>query len=197
MQFKEGERVRFLDEAGEGTVVRYEDKNTVVIEDENGFEYAWPVHKLVKIQGSFDEDEAYNRVSPEVSEIISRNIDREAVKEAQKDFRMKYKNPEATNTRRRGEQMEVDLHIHELVDSTTGLDNADIVDIQMRHFERMMRIAEEQKIPTVVLIHGVGQGVLRAEIRKSLKMYYPNCEFFDADFREYGYGATEVRIKRN
>ena len=93
--------------------------------------------------------------------------------------------------------MIVDLHIHEIVDSTTGLDNASMVDIQMTHFERMMRIAEEQKIPRVILIHGVGQGVLRSEIRSALKLYYPNCSFHDADFREYGYGATEVLIRRN
>jgi DNA-nicking Smr family endonuclease len=58
----------------------------------------------------------------------------------------------------------------------------------------MLRNAEEKKIPRVVFIHGVGQGVLRQEIRKILNDYYPHCEFMDAPYHTYGYGATEVRI---
>jgi len=197
MQFTVGEKVRFLDEIGEGKVIRIEANGKVFIEDDNGFEFDYPVHKLVKISGSFEEHEAYSRISPEVSEIISRNIDKDTVKKAQDDFKEKYKTHDTSFSKHKGERMEVDLHIHELVDSTTGLDNSAMIDIQMTHFERMMKIAEEQKIPRVILIHGVGQGVLRAEIRSALDMYYPNCSFHDADFREYGYGATEVLIRRN
>lgn len=197
MRFEKGEKVRFLDEKGEGIVVRIEEDGTVIVEDENGFEYPWQAKQLVRIEKDISEQDAYDRVSPEVREIIARNIDQDAVKEARKDFRVKYKNEKASSVHRKGEHIEVDLHIHELVDSTTGLQNAEILNIQMRHFERMMRIAEEQKIPRVILIHGVGQGVLRAELRKSLELYYPNCSYHDADFRVYGYGATEVLIKRN
>lgn len=196
MKFKPGQKVRFLDEAGEGTVRSILKDGTLMIEDESGFEYPFPESKLVAIQGSFDEADAYDKVSPEVSEVIARNIDKDLVKRAQDDFSLKYKNPNAGNVKRKGERMEVDLHIHELVDSTSGLDNSTIISIQMTHFERMMRIAEDSKINRVILIHGVGQGVLRAEIRNALKLYYPNCEFHDADFREFGYGATEVIIRR-
>jgi len=91
--------------------------------------------------------------------------------------------------------MEVDLHIHELLDDHKGMGNSEIIAVQLEHFERTLRIAENKKIPRIVYIHGVGQGVLRAEIRKMLYQYYPHCEFLDASYAEYGYGATEVRIK--
>ena len=55
-----------------------------------------------------------------------------------------------------------------------------------------MKIAAEQRIRRVVFIHGVGQGVLRHQIRSRLDMYYPNCTVRDANPREYGSGATEV-----
>jgi len=60
-----------------------------------------------------------------------------------------------------------------------------------------LRNAEEKKMKRVIFIHGVGQGVLRQEIRRILNEYYPHCEFMDAPYHIYGYGATEVRIHPN
>jgi len=93
--------------------------------------------------------------------------------------------------------MEIDLHIHELLDYHAGMSNSEIIAVQLEHFERTLRIAENKKIQRVVYIHGIGQGVLRAEIRKMLHQYYPHCEFMDAPYAQYGYGATEVRIRPN
>ena len=89
----------------------------------------------------------------------------------------------------------MDLHIHELLDNYERMSNGEIVSIQMEHFERMMGIAEKKKVKKVVFIHGVGQGVLRAEIRSFIKSYYPQCEFLDGNYQKYGYGATEVRFR--
>lgn len=196
MKFSVGQFVRFLDAVGQGRVTAIISDNEVMVEDETGFEYPYPVKQLVPIGDMRSEVEAYRISTPETREVLSRNIDPAAAKKAQKDFNLKYKNPDAGNMRKRGDYIEVDLHIHELVDNTTGLENEDVVQIQINHFERMMRIAEEKKIPRVILIHGVGQGVLRAEIRKSLEQYYPNATYHDADFRVYGYGATEVILRR-
>ena len=62
-------------------------------------------------------------------------------------------------------------------------------------FERMLAIAEKKKVKKVIFIHGVGQGVLRAEIRSFIKSYYPQCEFLDGNYQKYGHGATEVRFR--
>jgi DNA-nicking Smr family endonuclease len=90
---------------------------------------------------------------------------------------------------------EVDLHIHELLDNYERMTNGEIVTIQMEHFERMLAIAEKKKVKKVIFIHGVGQGVLRAEIRSFIKSYYPQCEFLDGNYQKYGHGATEVRFR--
>lgn len=45
----------------------------------------------------------------------------------------------------------------------------------------------------IVFIHGVGNGVLKNEIRKQLERKY-KVYYQDASFREYGYGATMVII---
>ena len=129
-----------------------------------------------------------------MSEVLARDISEEKQKKLQEAFDIKYANERATNQKRRGEFMEVDLHFHELVEDMSGLKDRTKLDIQLNHFERMMRIAAEQRIRQVIFIHGVGQGVLRHQIRSRLEMYYPECSVRDANPREYGSGATEVLL---
>lgn len=192
MKFKIGERVRFLNDVGEATIVRYEENNRVVVCDENGFEYSHPLAELIQINDYSEEREAYEQVTPDIKSVIERDIDSRVMKKAQDDFELRYKNNQATNVKRKGEYMEVDLHIHELIESESGLDSTAKLAIQMEHFERMLRVAAERRIKRVVIIHGVGQGVLRAEIRNALKLYYPEATFHDGSYNEYGYGATEI-----
>lgn len=94
------------------------------------------------------------------------------------------------------EIVEVDLHIHELIENTTGLSNKEILDLQMEKVEREMRQAIETGAKRIVFIHGVGQGVLKQEIAKLLKSKFPKYIFQDASFKEYGYGATMVILRR-
>ena len=49
----------------------------------------------------------------------------------------------------------------------------------------------------IVVIHGVGEGVLRHEIRKELDIYHPYFEYYDASYDQFGYGATEIRLIKN
>lgn len=88
---------------------------------------------------------------------------------------------------------EVDLHIDELVDTTAGLSNSDIIQIQMDKFHFVMESNAKNKGRKIVFIHGVGNGVLKNEIRKQLERKY-KVYYQDASFREYGYGATMVII---
>jgi dsDNA-specific endonuclease/ATPase MutS2 len=43
------------------------------------------------------------------------------------------------------------------------------------------------------VIHGVGNGKLKQEILAILKTV-DGIEYFDASYKDYGYGATEIRI---
>jgi hypothetical protein len=189
-----GNRVKFLNDEGEGKVVGFPRSGWVLVEDRDGFTYEHPLSELVVVENWNKEYDKYEKTQPDIIDVVERNLDRNVAKKANDQFKLIYKNKDATSIRRKGEYMEVDLHIHELVDRHENMSNSEIVAIQLEHFERMLRIAERKKIQRVIFIHGVGQGVLRAEIRKMLHDYYPNCQFLDAPYNEYGYGATEVRI---
>ncbi|MDZ4822309.1 MAG: Smr/MutS family protein [Flavobacteriales bacterium] len=195
MEFKQGDQVRFLNDAGEGKIIEFPGPGIALVEDESGFSYPHPISELVPVGDWWKENAAYNEVQQDIRDMLERNIDPELTKKATDDFNLLYKNREATNIKRKGETMEVDLHIHALLDNHRNMTNSEIVEVQIIHFERMLRIAEKKKIPRCIFIHGVGQGVLRAEIRKLITQYYPNASFMDASYTQYGYGATEVRLR--
>lgn len=192
--FRPGDRVRFLNDIGEAEVLFVIDLNTVQIKDETGFDYPFAIKELLLITDKAAEREAYAKVEPALREIIDRNIDKREVQRAEADFQHKFSNRNATNIRRRGEFMEVDLHLHQLVKHEQGMGNGDKLQMQLSTFERMLNQCEQRRIPRLIVIHGVGQGVLKAQIRELLDQFYPHCTFHDADFTSYGYGATEIRI---
>ena len=64
--------------------------------------------------------------------------------------------------------MEVDLHIHELLDDFRGLSNREILEIQLDTFQQKLEEAKKTKVKKVVFIHGVGSGTLKLELRREL-----------------------------
>jgi len=94
------------------------------------------------------------------------------------------------------EIIEVDLHIGELVEETGDLSNKEILDFQLEKVEQEMRAAIQSKTKRIVFIHGVGQGVLKQEVARLLRSKFPKYAFQDASFKEYGFGATMVILKK-
>lgn len=92
--------------------------------------------------------------------------------------------------------MEVDLHIHQLTQSTRGLTNHDMLTLQVDTAKRQLEFAISKRIRRVVFIHGVGEGVLRTEL-EYLFGRYDNVSWYDAEYQKYGLGATEVYIHQN
>jgi hypothetical protein len=91
--------------------------------------------------------------------------------------------------------IEIDLHIDELIDNTTGMSNADMLEYQLAKFNEVLQENRNKKGQKIVFVHGKGDGVLRKELLKQLKNKYSSYYVQDASFREYGFGATMVTIK--
>ncbi|MBS5540346.1 MAG: DUF2027 domain-containing protein [Phocaeicola plebeius] len=94
----------------------------------------------------------------------------------------------------KNEIVEVDLHIHELLDDTTGMGNAEMLNYQLDVFRKTLEEYKQKKGQRIVFIHGKGDGVLRRAILDELKRKYKTYQWQDASFREYGFGATMVTI---
>ena len=89
---------------------------------------------------------------------------------------------------------EVDLHIQALLDDPSIFTPKEILDYQMQTFRREMERAIIDNVERIVFIHGLGNGTLKTEIRKTLERDYKKYEYNDASFKEYGFGATMVTI---
>lgn len=189
--FEKGQRVKFLNDVGSAVVLRMEGE-LVVVEDEDGFERSVERREIIAALEPEVEADKYGNTIPDIATLLAQDVGEKRMRELQKEFEVRYQNSQATSMARRDAHMEVDLHIHELVDDQRGLPDRAKLAIQMDHFDRMMDIAKREKLRRIVFIHGVGQGVLRHQIRTSLDQHHPDCTYREGDPRKYGSGATEV-----
>ena len=183
--------MKFLNDVGSATVVRVEG-DSVVVTDEDGFDRTVPSCELLAAPDPEQEAKSYGDKVPDLAQLLMQDVGEKRMKQLQKEFEVRYQHSQATNMARRDAHMEVDLHIHELVDDQRGLPDRTKLAIQLDHFDRMMDIAKREKLRRIVFIHGVGQGVLRHQIRTALDQHHPDCSYREGDPRKYGSGATEV-----
>lgn len=90
---------------------------------------------------------------------------------------------------------EIDLHIEKLRDDHQLLSQSEIVNIQLAYFEQMLDAAIVHQLPSIVFIHGVGNGTLRHHIHKTISKHPQVKTFMDARKEKFGFGATEVFFK--
>lgn len=176
-----GYKVSVLDDNISGIVTALRG-NTVTLETADGFELVYQKNELIVLDGSISKRDL---IPKDVWSIISE-------KEQKKPGKTKRVKPKERNA----PAMEVDLHIHQLVPSTKGMDNYDMLTIQLNTAKRQLEFAISKRIQKVVFIHGVGAGVLRTELEYLFRQY-DNVKYYDADFQKYGRGATEIYIYQN
>jgi hypothetical protein len=132
-----------------------------------------------------------NLLARELEHITSSDLQKIIKQKEQAETKPSFSSPKA----KENQIEEVDLHIHELLDDFRGLSNAEMLEVQMEHFKSKLEEAINTHIKKIVFIHGVGNGVLKMEIRKELDKLTKKLTYQDASFKEYGYGATLVQIK--
>jgi hypothetical protein len=110
-----------------------------------------------------------------------------------KEFKSRAKISKSNKEYLKSLEKEVDLHIEELVENTSGLSNFEMLTIQLERFEKELDEAIATNKKKIIFIHGVGNGRLRQEIAAVLKSTR-GITFHDASYKEYGYGATQVNI---
>ena len=157
----------------------------------------YKLHCFVK-NDYFDEDALVIPVIihdvPEKQMLVSALDIQAAMYDRSKDERCKTQPAEKIN-KHAVQPLEVDLHINQLIESTSGLSNADMLNYQLSKFHEVMKANSTKKGQRIVFIHGKGEGTLRTAIEKELKTAYKKqCRFQDASFREYGFGATMVTV---
>ena len=86
----------------------------------------------------------------------------------------------------------LDLHLEALVADPTAVGKDKILGLQMDRFDRFIDQALRLDVPRVLIVHGLGNGILKTEIHQKLE-HVPFVRQFANDYHpKYGYGATEV-----
>lgn len=121
--------------------------------------------------------------------------EKEIKKIIQQKEKVEHKPKAKSNKQKEKEIIEIDLHINELLDDCRGLTNGEMLEIQIDKFKAELTNAKKQGVKRIVFIHGVGNGTLKNEVRKYLEEQKNMLTYHDASFKEYGYGATMVKLK--
>jgi dsDNA-specific endonuclease/ATPase MutS2 len=178
VDFQVGDKVAYVDETGGGIVTKILENELVEIISDDGFFLTVSAKKLIvenpEIQESLRKAEYPASGSEGKAEEPSpRFVKRESKRDA--------------------ESYEINLHAEDLIMDFTGLTNSDIIVKQLNYFREQMENAFKLKKRKLIVIHGVGKGILKQEVRYLLDGY-EGVSYHDAPFSKYGYGATEVVI---
>lgn len=181
--FQIGEKVSFLYEKGTGVIVKIDANNFIVVCDEDGFDRQFRPNELARIHGT-----QYHLPDDQVAQI---NED-----DTLSEMRHRVYSETPTGAKKPIDVWELDLHIESLIDSHKGMSNAEILNLQLKEMRNFYKRAHQKQIRKLNLIHGVGEGILKEEVRSFLAKQ-EGVEYYDADFREYGKGATTAEIRYN
>lgn len=180
--FSNGDKVSVLDEAVDGIVLSVQN-NEVTIETTDGFVLNYNFKEVIKT-GNADS------LKTEIGSFNSNKImEEKSIPKARSFIKEKKSKGEIPPP-------EFDLHIEKLVPNFRGMNNYDILTLQSDTAKRHLEFAIRNRIPKIVFIHGVGEGILKAELDFLLGRY-DNISFQDANYQKYGVGATEVYIKQS
>lgn len=89
----------------------------------------------------------------------------------------------------------VDLHIENLLPDWKGLSNFEILQIQLSHFERIVARTIRNQQPTLIVIHGIGEGKLKSEIHHFLRQIKEVHSFDNRYDPRFGQGATTIQFQ--
>lgn len=175
-----GNKVAVVDDVIKGEVVKIEG-DLVYILDDSGMQFQFLASELVVVEKEQHQLSKYIDVNNKMllSKVNENSKRKKSVFKKQKNEVV----------------MEVDLHAEKLVKSTRGMDNFDILTLQINTAKAKLDYCVRKKISKLVFIHGVGEGVLKTELQFLLNNY--PVKYYDASYQKYGLGATEVYIYQN
>lgn len=184
--FKLGDKVKLINDTLSGVIIEIV-KNKVILRCSEGFDYSCDKSELIKY-GHFDGHFINDN-------IIEFKDEKYSDKTKKKKVRINKNHTIEKKIKNNTSPLEIDLHIHQLVISEKGMSNFDMLKLQLKTAKKKLEYAIKNKKQKIVFIHGIGEGVLKTELHHLLKKY--PVEYYEASYKKYGQGATEVYIYQN
>jgi len=168
MQFTIGDKVLFKKDDLRGEIIRINSLYKVTVLTDDGFEMNISTKDLVQVELGTDKAISYGEIGYSKDK-ISKSL--------------KSKKQETNQA-----ILKVDLHIELLTDNFQYMDNFEIVQIQLDICQQKIEKALNSNYQKIIIVHGIGMGVLKAEVHKLLN-HYRLRYYLSKDA-----GATEVML---
>lgn len=181
--FKVGDKVEYIDEKGVLTISKILNADALEVVDE--FDMTYTVKQCDVIRKGGDG-----------IHFVAKPINEKDIKSKfRDDFHIQKSALKYINTFKikAKSKAEVDLHMHEILPDNIQLPSNKSLEFQMQVFENCFAKAQAARVKEFLIVHGYGKGVLRGEIRRFLEN--KGLEFMDADYGEYGQGATRCFMR--
>jgi dsDNA-specific endonuclease/ATPase MutS2 len=180
--FKPGDKVESLDSKATFVVIAVVTSSKLLVRDEFDMEYHIPSEGLLKKDGA-----GVTYVPKSVKEVKKMA---EPSYQQKSPTKISYINTFKISGKSKAK---VDLHLHEILPDNVRYEPSKALEFQMRVFEQSFERALAARVKEFMIVHGYGKGVLRSEIRTFLSG--KGLEFMDADYGEYGQGATRCFMR--
>tara|TARA_B110000046_G_C12857758_1_gene340479 strand:- start:258 stop:806 length:549 start_codon:yes stop_codon:yes gene_type:complete len=178
MNLSVGDQIYVTDERLEGILLSFTEVS-VTIECPDGFEYTFPIDKIYKIN---EEGKVENQ--PKLISGLKSPVKKDFLSPSN-DVQLVFNTKNTT----------VDLHLEALLPlNYQRYSDLEALELQLDVVIELIWEANRRRIRKFVIVHGVGKGRLRKEIRRLLIDSYPEIEFLDGNYQKYGDGATELII---
>ena len=151
MQFIIGDKVLFKKDDLKGEIIRVNSIYKVTVLTDDGFEMNTSIKDLVKVEAGTDKAISYGEIGYSKDKTL-------------RSLQSKKKEKSQTI-------LQVDLHIELLIDNYQYMDNFEIVQIQLDFCQKKIEKAFNSNYQKIIIVHGIGTGVLKAEVHKLLSHY--------------------------
>lgn len=206
-----GDEVSFLGREGYGKIIEISTKQFLVLDD-LGFE-TWMDQSLVIARVDFTKklpEPGKNKVEKQVKIDKPKPLINQEIWETPKIKIKKAKTPiEESELKFIAEKVssspaparavqqipEIDLHFHLLVENEKKYSDGEKLEIQMDRLRDFIDEIFRKNQPEFIVIHGVGSGKLKIEIRNFINGHQ-HLHYEDASFKKYGTGATHVFVRK-
>ena len=178
MKFKIGDKVKFINDIIEGSVTQITTRGNCTVKTKDGFEYKTNEANLIMDFDISDEIKVSDLdvKKKTLSEIKNYQSSRKLIKVKKEFYR------------------EIDLHLNTQDQKMYRLDKHELLSFQLKLFRAELDRAVMNNEPKIIFIHGIGDGILRDEIWQIIRREYSELKCFEASYKKYGYGATEIII---
>lgn len=152
MLFNIGDKVLFKKKKGEGKIISFINSDKVLILDNFGFEVEVALSELIPSSSDYISKESYGE------DFLNKDlcIDEEKIQD---------------NNKNSSSRIKIDLHTEKLNHDLEGLSNTEIINIQIRYFEKEINFFRKKNVEELIVVHGIGSGLLKDRVHESLVEY--------------------------